>query len=143
MQTLVNAIRATGATNIIGLSGVQWANTLTQWRTYKPTDPLNNLAATWNAYNFNWWTTPAQWDTVTGPTAAQYPLIVTETGNSTCNATWINSLLNWLDARGAGYVPWVWEAWGTSCSGLALITDFAGTPTVSGQVYKTHFLTRP
>src|SRR5206468_2156999 len=53
MQEIVSAIRATGATNVILLDGVQYSNALSQWLTYAPSDPLNNLAASWHVYNFN------------------------------------------------------------------------------------------
>jgi hypothetical protein len=52
MQTLVNTVRATGASNVIMLGGLAYANDLSQWLTYRPTDPDGNLAAAWNA-DFN------------------------------------------------------------------------------------------
>ena len=39
MQTLVNTVRATGATNVIMLGGVQYSGTLSHWGAYAPTDP--------------------------------------------------------------------------------------------------------
>src|SRR5437899_3440892 len=45
MQELVDAVRSTGATNVILLGGVQYSATLSRWVASKPTDPLNNLAA--------------------------------------------------------------------------------------------------
>jgi endoglucanase len=47
MQSLVNAVRQTGAQNIMMLGGLQWANSLMQWLKYKPYDPLG----TNNPYN--------------------------------------------------------------------------------------------
>jgi len=38
MQTLVNAVRAAGATNVLVLDGVSYGNSLSQWLTYKPND---------------------------------------------------------------------------------------------------------
>ena len=50
MQALVDAVRATGATNVVMLSGIQWANTLwssatRNWLAYRPVDPLDNAVA--------------------------------------------------------------------------------------------------
>src|SRR5256886_2456244 len=45
MQELVDAVRSTGAANVILLGGVQYSATLSSWVASKPTDPLNNLAA--------------------------------------------------------------------------------------------------
>src|SRR2546421_635582 len=50
MQTLLNAVRATGATNVVALGGVGYANSLSRWVAYKPADPLNNLMAAWHVY---------------------------------------------------------------------------------------------
>src|SRR5438132_10294484 len=52
MQTLVSAVRDAGATNVIALGGARYSNALSQWLTYKPTDPLNNLVAAWHVYEF-------------------------------------------------------------------------------------------
>ena len=40
MQAMVDAIRGTGSQHVILLGGVQYSNALSQWLTYKPTDPL-------------------------------------------------------------------------------------------------------
>src|SRR4029077_19758350 len=50
MQALVDAVRATGATNVIMLGGIQFANTLwssatRNWLASRPADPLANLVA--------------------------------------------------------------------------------------------------
>ena len=50
MQELVLAIRVTGATNIIILTGNKWGSQLDQWLQYRPIDPLNQLAAGWHSY---------------------------------------------------------------------------------------------
>jgi endoglucanase len=125
MQTMVNTIRATGATNIIALGGVQYSNTLTRWLAYKPNDPRNNLAASWHVYNFNWCKTVACYDSQVAPVAAVVPLIATEIGTDPYDATWMTTLMNWLEARGASYLVWSWSTWGQANS---LLTNFNGTP---------------
>ncbi len=49
-QSLINTVRATGAKNVIALSGIQYSGTLDQFLTYLPTDPLNNMIATADIY---------------------------------------------------------------------------------------------
>jgi len=142
MQELVNAIRATGATNVIALGGVQYSNSLSQWLAYKPTDPLNNLVASWHVYNFNICAALSCWNNSPAAVAARVPLVATEIGSDSCGATFMNSLMDWLDARGAGYLAWTWDTWGTSCADIALISDYSGTPTTYGQIVKTHLLAR-
>jgi hypothetical protein len=44
-QSLVNAVRATGATQPVLVAGNGWAGDLSSWLTYRPTDPAHQLAA--------------------------------------------------------------------------------------------------
>ena len=142
MQTLVNAIRNTGATNLILLGGVQYSNTFTQWIQYKPTDPQNNLAASWHVYEFTWCVTVSCYDSNVGTLAASFPLVAEEVGVDNCDATWFTTLLNWLDAKGIGYLAWTWNIWG-GCNAIALISDYTGTPTQYGLIYKNHLAGLP
>lgn len=142
MQEIVTAIRGTGATNVIALGGVQYSNALSQWLTYKPTDSLNNLVAAWHVYNFNVCNNGTCWNNTAGVVAAQVPVVATEIGDDSCNASFMNSLMSWLDAHNSGYLAWTWDTWGTACGDIALISDFAGTPTTYGQIYKTHLAAR-
>lgn len=142
MQEIVTAIRGTGATNVIALGGVQYSNALSQWLTYKPSDPLNNLVAAWHVYNFNICNTSTCWNSKVATVGAQVPVIATEIGDDSCNATFMNALMVWLDAHNSGYLAWTWDTWGTTCGDIALVRDYAGTPTTYGQIYKTHLASR-
>ena len=53
IQSLVAAVRNTGATNVLMAGGLVWSNDLSQWLAYRPNDPLGNLVAAWHIYNFN------------------------------------------------------------------------------------------
>jgi hypothetical protein len=135
MQALVDAIRGTGARNLILLGGVQYSNTLTQWLASRPTDPLANIAAAWHAYNFNACVTQACWDGAPASVAAMVPLVVTEFGQRDCMSTFVAPLMQWLDTHGSGYLAWAWDAYG-ACSPYvsrtqpgqpwSLVTDYAG-----------------
>jgi len=143
MQTIVNAIRATGATNIIALGGVQYSNALSQWLTYKPSDPQNNLAAVWHVYNFNNCNNLTCYTNTVGAVAAQFPVIATEIGTDSCDSAFLNTIMNFLDARKQSYLAWVWTTWGTACGSIALVSDYSGTATTYGQIYKSHLATLP
>jgi endoglucanase len=142
MQSLVNAVRATGATNLIMTGGLTWTNDLSQWLTFTPTDPTGNLAASWHSYNFNGCANTTCWDNTIGTTAAQVPVVAGEIGQNTCAHDYIDQVMTWADAHGVGYLAWTWNAWGVCNSvGNVLIDDFAGTPTATfGQGFKTHLL---
>jgi aryl-phospho-beta-D-glucosidase BglC (GH1 family) len=138
MQTLVNAIRATGATNVIALGGVSWSNALSRWLEYRPSDPLNNVVAAWHVYDFNVCSTVACYEATAGPVASQVPIVVTEMGTAACDGAFMTTLWNWLGARSASYVVWTWDV-GSGCSDMALHGDYSsGTPTQYGQIYKDH-----
>jgi hypothetical protein len=151
MQALVDAVRAApplgaGATNVVVLSGIKWANTIwssptNSWLTWKPTDPLNNLMASFHVYPFTNCTDLVCFDVEVAPVAAQVPVIAGEFGSNGCNdgsaerATWMNTLLDWLDVHAAGYSAWVWH---TACGSKALIVDYTGNPSSSGKIFKDH-----
>jgi cell division septation protein DedD len=140
MQTLVNTVRATGATNVLMLGGLAWSNDLSQWLQNKPTDPQNNLAASVHIYNFNACSNTSCWDSQIAPVAAQVPVIGGEIGENDCASGFISTLMSWFDSHSISYLAWTWTASG-NCSGTpALISDWSGTPTGYGAGYKSHLL---
>ena len=146
MQQLVNAVRGTGAQNLILLGGVEYANSLTSWLAYEPTDPDGNTAAAWHMYGGNVCSSVACWNGAPAAVAAHVPLVAGEFGEnysgSDCTTSLDSSFTNWMDSLGAGYMAWTWNHWG-SC--LDLVTDeIAGTPTQSwGAFYKSHLASLP
>jgi endoglucanase len=144
MQSLVNAIRATGATNIIMSPGIAFTNDLSQWSAFKPTDPTGNLIGSWHSYNFNTCNTQSCWDSTIGTVARTTPVMIGEIGQNTCAHDYIDQLMAWADGNGLGYAAWTWNAWGLcNSSGNDLILDNAGTPTVTfGQGFKAHLATQ-
>ncbi|WP_329125558.1 cellulase family glycosylhydrolase [Streptomyces sp. NBC_01465] len=144
MQTLLNAVRDTGATNVVMTGGLTWTNDLTQWLTYKPVDPAGNLMASWHSYNFNACVTAACWDSQIGAVAAQVPVTAGEVGQNTCAHDYLDQVTDWADSKGVGYLAWTWNPWGVCAgSGNDLIADWNGTPTSTyGEAYKAHLLTQ-
>ena len=136
MQELVDAVRSSGATNVILLGGVQYASSLGHWLANRPTDPLNNLAASWHIYNFSWCTTQACWDSTAAPVALQAPLALGELGESDYGSAFVTALMDWMDARQGSYLALEWDVWGQP---LDLISSYDGTPTPYGQTFKTRF----
>ncbi|MGW1765127.1 cellulase family glycosylhydrolase [Streptomyces sp. NPDC002073] len=131
MQDLVDAVRATGARNLVLVPGIAYSNDLSQWLTHSPTDPTGNLAAAWHVYNFNACSNEACWDSTLAPIAARVPLVAGEIGENTCGHGFIDRVMNWFDARALSYLGWTWNTWNCN-SGPALITSYDGTPTSFG-----------
>jgi hypothetical protein len=144
MQSLVNAVRATGATNVIMIPGIAFTNDLSQWLAFKPTDSTGNLMATWHSYNFNACVTQSCWDSQIGTVARQVPVVAAEIGQNTCAHDYIDQVMAWADTNGVGYAAWTWNPWGVCNSvGNVLILDTNGTPTATfGEGFRAHLLTR-
>jgi endoglucanase len=139
MQAMVNAVRSTGAANVLLLGGVTWSNDLTQWLAHEPTDPDHNLAASWHSYNFNACSNQSCWTSQIQPVAAQVPVVTGEMGENDCAGGYINQLMPFLDSIGVSYMGWAWNADFNCSSGPSLITDYVpGTPTAFGAAYKSH-----
>jgi hypothetical protein len=154
-QEMLDAIRGTGATNVVMVGGPQYAGSLTQWTTYKPKDPLNQLAASIHIY----YQTPSApdwspcyqqscWDSVMAPLASSTPIVIGEFGEHDCAYGLIGGttmtpqqqdLLSWADAHGVSYLGWSWFA-GNCTAEPALISDYSGTPTGYGAGVRAHYL---
>ncbi|HXR73126.1 ricin-type beta-trefoil lectin domain protein, partial [Actinocrinis sp.] len=131
---MVNAVRSTGASNVLMLGGLAYSNDLSQWNQYKPSDPDGNLTASWHSYSFNTCNTSSCWNSQVAPVMAQSPVIAGEIGESDCGGSYINSLTAWLESHETSFLAWTWDAWG-GCANI-LITDYNGTPTAFGAAYK-------
>jgi hypothetical protein len=141
MQTLINTVRATGATNILMLGGLAYANDLTGWLANEPTDPSNNLVASTHIYNFNVCSTVSCWTSQIAPVAAKVPVLAGEIGENDCAHGFIDELMGWLDSANIGYLAWTWTVVTGGCSsGPVLITDYTGTPTAYGVGLQNHLL---
>jgi len=136
MQELVDAVRGTGATNVIMLGGVEYSAGLSGWLSHKPADPLDNIAASWHIYDFSWCSVVTCWDGTAAPVAGQVPLILGELGQDDGGSDFVNALMDWMDARQGSYLAWDWDVWGQP---LDVISNYDGTPTPYGQAFKTRF----
>ncbi len=161
MAQLYAAVRAAGANNVVILGGLGYSSDFSQWvKEVRLIPGASNVAASWHVYSNNasynsyQYSCPNQWNNYSGecPTAAQtaatssipsvlsagYPFIVGETEASYEGyaplLTWWQAMLTWIDDQDQSYVAWDWN----TVAPPELITNFDGTPTASGQVYKSH-----
>jgi len=169
MQSLLDAVRNAGATNVVLAGGLSYANRLDQWLSHKPSDPTGNLAAAWHVYSGNGAansdsagnacqpsgpsTTTSCLASVIVPLAQASPIVVGELGDFYCNPHDANGdvvqSMQWWDAHNVSYLAWSWNASGGACGpsagGPYLVGDYSGTPYSTGsynygQEIKTHFL---
>jgi hypothetical protein len=143
VQSLVSAVRATGARQVIMLGGLQYSSDESQWLKYEPTDPDHQLAVSFHTYNFSGCNEESCWSSTIAPLAKQVPVITGELGENGCTDTYIDQYMPWADAHGVSYLGWTWNSTGPpsywSCGeGPALITDYEGEPTAFGIGLKEH-----
>ncbi len=141
MQQLVNAVRGTGARNLVLVSGSSWSRDLTGWLDHRPSDPTGNLAAAWHWYDDGSCTDEGCWQREVAPVAAQVPVIVTEIGEKDCSSTLVEPLMTWLDQHNVSYLAWSWNT-GSCDADPALIKDYSGAPTTFGQGVMEHLRSR-
>lgn len=148
LQPLLTAVRGTGATNVVIISGLQWANTIwtdaaNNWLTFAPVDPLNQRVASLHAYDNTWCRDNTCYEREVAPVALQVPVIFGEFGHRGGDVIWLNNLMTWADTHGVGYLAWAWfPTAGTGFSELELIRSWDGTPSQFGAVVRARLLQR-
>jgi hypothetical protein len=131
MQTLLDAVRRTGAANLVLAAGLDWA--------YDLSGVLHGyaLSGTNVAYDSHiythWHSTTADWDSHVGIVAQSRPVTVTELGSTDCSTAVTAPLLRYLSAPmgiPADRISWAVWSWNSpgSCSQPSLIADWQGTP---------------
>ncbi len=148
MQAVVDAIRATGATQPIVLGGLSYANDLSGWLAHEPVDPVHQLAASFHGYYGESCDTTSCWNGSVGVVAARVPVVTGEfdqgydcadpPSTPAALTTFDTTFMDWADEEGVSYLAWGWWVLGdtsTACSSLgdpgdnyALISDYSGTP---------------
>ena len=144
MQQLLDAVRSTGATNVVMVGGPQYAGDLDQWLAYAPVDPIGQLAASVHIY----WHTPAHpdyspcynsscWDDVLAPLGTKVPIVVGEFGELDCGDSLYPPFLDFADQHGISYLGWAWFV-GSCAKEPSLITRYSGAPSAYGIGYQEH-----
>jgi Cellulase (glycosyl hydrolase family 5)/FG-GAP-like repeat len=149
MTQLVDAVRATGATQPIMLGGLSYASDLSQWLAYVPPDPIAQLVASYHSYCGPPGTSTVaecqselssieseQWPVVS-TVAKSVPVVTGEFGEYDCATTYVTPYMAFADAKGISYLGWAWNPYGCG-SFPALISDYTGTPTAYGIGLKSH-----
>ena len=140
MQTLLNSLRASGATQPALVEGLNWGGDLSGWLADEPTDPAHDLAASAHLYNFSGCNTSTCWNQDIAPVAAAVPVVTGEIGDTDCASGFIDSYMTWADAHAVSYLAWAWDSGGGwSCSnGPVLLDSYDGTPNAYGAGFRSH-----
>lgn len=106
MAEMLAAVRGAGAEQPVLLGGLNWSNDLTGWLAHKPAGD-DQLVAAWHNY-YNQGCSQACWDTTIKSVQAQVPVLMTEFGHSNVDPGWMETVMDWGDANGVGYLAWAW-----------------------------------
>ncbi len=133
MQALVDAVRATGAKNIVVCGGLDWAYDLTGVAgRYALVDESGNGIA-YSAHIYPW--KEMTWDEAIGAAARKYPVIVGEVGcqdkpmpwetEAVNPYKWAPAMLSYLERNGLHWVAWSFHPGASPC----VISDWDFSPT--------------
>jgi endoglucanase len=137
MQSLVSAIRGTGASQPITIGGLSYANDLSGWLAHEPNDPDHQLAASFHNYTGESCDDVSCWNATIAPVATQVAVVTGEFDEDDCPAgggadpaNFDNTFMNWADGHGVSYLAWGWLVLDPleGCSALTLLDDYTGTP---------------
>jgi hypothetical protein len=136
MQTLVEAVRSSGASQPVIATGPGWGSDLSSWLEYRPHDPANQLAAGLHMFDDGSCTTLDCWRRSVAPVARRVPVVATELGQKVCTAAFADRFMNWADSARISYLGWSWNPSG--CAAPALVHTWGGQPTAYGAEFRAH-----
>jgi len=134
MQAMVDAVRSTGAKNIVIAGGVAWCNDLTGVAEgYALDDPTGNgVMYSWHTYNWH-----TDWEKKVLPAAEKYPIFLGEVGADVNKMnfipaeaqedpyTWVPDMLGFIQKHHIHWTGWCFHPKATPI----MISDWKYTPT--------------
>jgi aryl-phospho-beta-D-glucosidase BglC (GH1 family) len=139
-QQLYDAVRSTGAKNLVIVNGLNWGYDMAQAGTHM----LNGYNVIYGTHVYDWpEKQPARWDQDFGYLAAKVPVMIGEFGTTNCGTAYYEWVMDYADKHNISWLSWAWYAPPSNrpdlmCSFAALITDWNGTPSPMGAVVKAH-----
>lgn len=132
MQELYDTVRDAGADNLVLIGGLDYAYDLSGVPNHRVEG--YNIVYTSHPYDFGS-KQPSLWNDDWGFLAETDPIFVTEFGSFDCNPSYSQQLIDYAEQRGLSWSAWAWYPGG--CGFPALIEDWSGTPSATGQIVKT------
>ncbi|QDV66387.1 Endoglucanase A precursor [Rosistilla carotiformis] len=134
MQAMVDAVRSTGAKNIVIAGGIFWCNDLSGiTQGYALQDPTGNgIMYSWHTYNWH-----TDWEAKVLATAAKHPILLGEVGADINKMnfipadaqedpyTWVPDMLGFIQRHRLNWTGWCFHPKATP----VMISDWSYTPT--------------
>jgi len=137
MQTLVDAVRGTGASNLVLVGGMNWGYDLSKITSYPITG--TNVVYDTHPYPYNG-KQPPNWDASFGNISNTNPVISAESGEYDCGMSYMSQLLSYFDAHRISWIGWSWVSVGSACKYPQLITDYSGMPSTHMGIFIYQYL---
>ncbi|HET6230534.1 MAG TPA: cellulase family glycosylhydrolase [Longimicrobiaceae bacterium] len=143
-QQLYDAIRGTGAENIVIANGLNWGYDLSGVKSHM----LTGYNIVYGTHVYDWpEKQPGAWDAGFGYLAATAPVMIGEFGTMNCGVPYYNAVMDYADRKNISIIAWAWYAPPSDyagrdqliCTFAALLNDWSGTPTPVGAVVKSHY----
>lgn len=107
MQQMYDAVRSTGATNLVFVSGLDWAYTLTPALT-TPIDGYGIVYSPHVYYDGACGAMDPSADSVWGPVAAQHPIVISEFGSPCPDGNYASAVISYAESHGYGWIAFLW-----------------------------------
>ena len=138
IQTLVDAIRSGGTENLIVINGLNWGYNHQELSRVVGTNIVygSHTYTNWEESN-----EVSEWQQAFGFLASDFPIMLSSYGdiNGDCEGRMlVDDLLTYAESVGSSSVGWAWFVGG--CEFPSLISDWDGTPTLTGEVVKEFLL---
>lgn len=142
MQQMYDAIRATGASNLVMVGGLDWAYDLSHVSAGTAVNGTNIVYVT---HPYGWKAPDGDLARAYGNVAQNYPVIATEFGYAdvggasanNCYESEYSRLLGDFNTRGLSWTGWAWLVDDTRCGFPTLIDSYSGTSTEPGSIVKS------
>jgi endoglucanase len=143
IQSLVTAIRGTGANNLALVAGIDWGYDLSQLSKY----PISGTNIVYDSHPYAPYVeknTPAEWDVAFGYLTKTYPVMSSEFGEYDGQSSWESMAVNYFDQHQMGWIAWSWYSTGGSNAQETgypqLVSNYNGTPLANMGTYIYHQL---
>lgn len=144
-QQLYEAVRSTGAQNLVIVNGLNWGYDMSQAANHM----LNGYNIIYGTHVYDWpEKQPVRWDQDFGYLAAKVPVMIGEFGTTNCGTSYYQWVMDYADQKNIHWIGWAWYAPPAdrpdlTCSFAALLSKWDGTPSPMGAVVKAHMAKYP
>jgi hypothetical protein len=135
MQDLYEAVRGTGANNLVLIGGLDFAYNLQGVPAHRVSG--FNIVYVSHPYDYPG-KQPGDWENGWGFLASTDPLMITEFGSFDCSTGYVSQMIPYMDGKQVSWTAWAWYPGG--CGFPSVIQDWNGTPSAPGNVIKQALL---